>query len=152
MLHSAPLPSSPAGQYHGTKGSGPEWWWTSLARQSGLAEAEVCQTLDPEDVSGQLPLSDGVLLQEVSLKQLLLQERMGKSDLWRQPRWSSEPGWQPRSAVTVRLPGTEAAVGISEEAGLQVLGSDGSSSQVRHGSTFSLEKYLSRIGKIWEKL
>ena len=129
----------PAGKYHGTKGAGTEWWWSTLAR---LAEAEVCEALDPEDVSGQLPLSDGVLLQEVSLQELLLQERMGQPHLWRRPSRSSKSGRQPRPAVAViaGLPGTDAAVRLSQEAGLQVLGGDGAASQVRHGPTVSLQK------------
>ena len=92
--------------------------------------------MDPEDVSRELPLSDVVLLQEVSLQlELLLQQRVGQSHL----RRSSKPGGQPGSAVSVRLPGTQAAVRVSQEARLQVLGSDGSSSQVRHGTVVSLQ-------------
>ena len=77
---------------------------SSLPRERSLAEAEVGQALDPEDVSGQLPLSEIVLLQQVSLQQLLLQERMRREpdlrrDLRRDPRWSSKPRGQPRSAI-----------------------------------------------------
>ena len=71
---------------------------------------------------------------------------MGKSDLGRDlrrdPRRSSKPGREPRSAgvAITDLPRTEAAVGISEEAGLQVLGSDGSASHVRHRAVVSLQR------------
>ena len=113
---------------------------TSLSSKWSLAEAEVGQALDPEDVSGQLPLSEVALLQEMSLQQLLLQERMRREPyLRRSPRRSSKPGGQPRSALRFRLTGTEAAVRISEEAGLQVLGCDGSTSQIRHRTAVILQ-------------
>ena len=96
---------SPVRQYQGPESPGSEWRRrrSALARKRRLPEAQVGKALDPEDVPRELPLSDVVLLQELSLQlELLLQQRMGQSHLGR----SSKPGRQPGSAVSVRLPGT----------------------------------------------
>lgn len=79
-------------------------------RSVGVLQAEVGQTLDAEDVSRQLPLSEVVLFYDVSLEELLVDEvrRLDNS--------RSLKAWRPPGpTLTVRVSTTDTVVRVSEE-------------------------------------